>query len=259
MAIEGQEVEEIALLGLLEGPEEPGLDEQGAGQEQRHRSEDELPARARAREDEHEPEDRPGNEHEPRGVEQDEQVHAGALEERQRVDPDVDDALVVGENARRARPRASRSAARRTEPSGRTCSLRAARSRRSRRPDEEDRAQEAGGQDHELDAGEGGQAAEGDERELRAPRGPLERGDAGRDSGENERVGEGLRDHPRGVDEVREHERERGDAERDARRQAEPPREPVDGNRPPATWRARRSSAPGDTRCRRRSRARPAR
>ena len=73
--------------------------------------------------------------------------------------------------------------------------------------------------------------AEGDECELGAARGPLERGDAGRDSGENERVGEGLRDHPRGVDEIRERERERGDAERDARRQAEPPREPVDGNR----------------------------
>ena len=202
---ERQEVEEIALLGLLEGPEEPGLDEQGDGQEQRHRPEDELPARARAREDENEPEDRPGNEHEPRGVEEDEQVHAGALEQRHGVDPDVDDALVVGKDARGAdREGCDQGHGEQGEwqqllPESRAQPPFA-------QTGQKNRAQEAGGQDHELDAGEGGQRTKGDERELRAPRGPLERRDAGRDRGENEGIGEGLRDDPRGVDEVRKRE-----------------------------------------------------
>ena len=73
-------------------------------------------------------------------------------------------------------------------------------------------------------------AAEGDERELRAARRPLERRDAGRDGGENKRIGEGLRDHPGGIDEIRERNRERGDSEGDARREAEPPRKPVHRN-----------------------------
>ena len=98
---QGQEVEEIPLLGLLEGTEETGLDDQRDRQEQRHRAEHELSPCARARQDENEPEDRAGNQHEPRCVQQDEQVHPGALEQRQRVDPDVDHALVVGKNARR--------------------------------------------------------------------------------------------------------------------------------------------------------------
>ena len=58
------EVEDVSLLGLLERAEQACLDKEEARHEQRHRSERELAARARVREQEHESQDRPGDEHE---------------------------------------------------------------------------------------------------------------------------------------------------------------------------------------------------
>ena len=94
--------------------------------------------------------------------------------------------------------------------------------------DDRDRDDEAGGQDHELDARERGEARKGDEGELRplgrAVEGCGRRGDGRENERERERVGE----DPARIEHVRDGDREGAQRNRDPGGEAEPAREPED-------------------------------
>ena len=224
---ERQEVEEVPLLSLVECPEQAGLDEQAGGEENGERAERQLTARARPGDRKEEAEDRARDEDDAGSEQEHEQVRPRPLDERDRLDVDMEDAVVVREHAggpeddrRSRRDREENDRKQLLAKSGAQAAFAQAR--------KEDRADEAGGQQDELDPRKGCEPREGDEGDLALARRALEGRDAGRERREDERIGERLGHHPGRVDEIRQGQSEGGGSERRPRPELQAAGYPVD-------------------------------
>ena len=220
-------------VALLEARAAVGRVERRLGEEREHDPDRErgvgrvLP-HPRAREREREAGERARHQREAGRVREQQRVGSEPVAERERMDAEVGDARVVAEQPprpeseheqERGRVQDQREAEAAGEPAhGSTL-------------DDERGDEEGDGQEDVLDAREGRKHGEGREPELRPAARAGERADAQVHGREDERVGDGIREHERREEEVGRDDGQRGPRKRGPLPAVEPPHEQVDGDR----------------------------
>ncbi len=228
---ERQDVEEVALLDVVEVSVDDGLCEQRDREQDDHDAERELRAGPRLRQAEPETEDRARDEHEPRREGEHDRVGAEELRSDGEVEVrDVEEARVVA---------AVPCGAEGEEPDGNDDEQpeqHAVLPQEGKQPalaqrDDEHRDEKDRQKHRELHAGERREHRDAEEQRVAPPGRPVERVHGGEDRHEHDRVRDRLGHDEAGKEERRNRQAQHCSDERVARAQVEAPREQVHGDR----------------------------